>query len=44
MRDEAYLRVLKSSARVMAFFAFLVTVGLFLNLLVKFYLTEPIVI
>lgn len=44
MRDEAYLRVLKSSARVMAFFAFLVAVGLFLNLLVKFYLTEPIVI
>ena len=44
MRDEAYLRVLKSSARVMAFFAFLVAVGVFLNLLVQFYLTEPIVI
>ena len=44
MRDVAYLRVLKSSTRVMAFFAFLVAVGLFFNLLVKFYLPEPIVI
>ena len=36
MRDEAYLRVLKSSARVMAVFSFFTAVGLFIQILVNY--------
>lgn len=44
MRDESYLAVLKGAAKVMALFTFLISAGLFVYLLINYFLTEPIVI